>query len=173
MEIATIQVVVSVVLILAAAGVALLCDFLKRKNDNLRQAMADLELQFRREEEMPVDVSRTRTVSIATQSPLPAPAPAPAAAKQVPVEEPVPVAIAVEEPVAAANGRSHGRMNGRSNGRDRDSGENLVRKSNSAKRTKAPISAQDSSNEWTSVRGLRTSPPAAGAVVPPKMDQMN
>src|SRR5438552_702293 len=146
MEIATIQVVVSVVLILAAAGVALLCDFLKRKNDNLRQAMADLELQFRREEEMPVDVSRTRTVSIATQSPLPAPAPA--AAKQVPVEEPVPVATAVEEPVAAAKGRSHGRMNGRSNGRDRDSGENLVRKSNSATRTKAPISAQDRSNEW-------------------------
>src|SRR5258708_1435938 len=101
MEIGTIQIVVSVVLILGAAGVALLCDFLKRKNDHLREAMVELELQFRREEEMPAGVSRPRTVSRATPPPLPASAPA--AAKRVPVEEAIPVAIVVEEPVAAAN----------------------------------------------------------------------
>jgi hypothetical protein len=171
MEIASIQVVVSVVLILAAAGVALLCDFLKRKNDNLRQAMADLELQFQREEEMPVGVSHTRTVSVATPPPLPAPAPA--AAEQAPVEEAILVATAVEEPVAAANGRSHGRMNGRGNGRDRDFGENLVRKSNSATRTKTPVFAQDRSNEWTSVSGRRPSPPMHVSEAHPKMDEMN
>src|SRR6266851_515248 len=141
MEIGSIQIVVSVVLILGAAGVALLCDYLKRKNDHLREAMADLELRFRREEEMQVGVSRTRTVSRVAPPAMSAPAPA---AKQAPAEEAVPVAVLVEEPVAAANGRSRGRMNGPGNGRDRDAGENLVRRSNSAAKTKAPVpSVQD------------------------------
>ena len=98
MEIATIQVFVSVVLILAAAGVALWYDFLKRRNDHLRKAMAELELQSQREEEMPVGVSGTSTVSRAMPPPLPAPAPA--AVEQVPVDEAVPVSMAVEESVA-------------------------------------------------------------------------
>src|SRR5260370_13399518 len=108
MEIGTIQIFVSVVLILGAAGVALLCDFQKRKNDNLREAMVELELQFRREVQMPVGVSRTRTAATALPPPLPAPAPA---AMQVLVQEPVPGSIAFAEPVAAANHRMHVRTN--------------------------------------------------------------
>src|SRR5260370_557720 len=122
MEIGTIQIFVSVVLILAAAGVALLCDFQKRKNDQLREAIERLEVH--REEEMQSGNSASRPTGRVLPPPLPAPAPA---AMQVLVEEPVQVPIAFEEPVAAANHR----MNGRSNGRDRDAGENLVRKSNS------------------------------------------
>ncbi len=167
MEIGTIQIFVSVVLILGAAGVALLCDFQKRKNDNLREAMVELELQFRREEQMPVGVSPTRTAAKTLPPPLPAPAPA---AMQVLVAEPVQVPIAFEEPVAAANHR----LNGRSNGRDRDAGENLVRKSNSAAKTKAPVrSAQDRTNDWTSVSGRRPSPPAPVPEVARRMDEMN
>jgi len=101
MEIGSIQVIVSVFLILAAAGVALCCDFLSRKNRRVGEATAKLELQSQREEEMPVDVLDTPTVTIATPPPLPVPVPA--AAEQVPVEEAVPVAIDVEETVAAPN----------------------------------------------------------------------
>ena len=144
MEIGTIQIFVSVVLILGAAGVALLCDFQKRKNDQLREAIGRSEFQVRREEEMQSGHSATRTAGRVLPPPLPAPAPA---AMQVLVEEPVQVPIAFEEPVAAANHR----MNGRGNGRDRDAGENLVRKSNSAAKTKGPVlSAQDRTNDWTS-----------------------
>ena len=49
MEFTGIQIAVSVIVILGAAGVALLCDFLKGKNEQLREAM--VELRVRREEE--------------------------------------------------------------------------------------------------------------------------
>jgi len=155
-EFGSIQIVVSVVLILGAAGVALLCDFMKRKNDQLREAM--VELQARREEEIHVAVSPTRTVT---------PAPVPVA-EEAPVEEAVPVAVAVEPAVAADYSRGQGRMNGRSNGRDRDTGADLVRKPNSA-----PKIAQDRTAELTSVSGRRLSPPASASEVLPKMDAMN
>jgi len=169
MEFSSIQIVVSVVLILGAAGVALLCDFLKRKNDQLREAM--VELQVRRQEEVHVAASPTRTVSsVASRPVLPAPAPV---AEETPVEEVqvVPAAMAVEHPVSAADGRS--RMNGRNNGRDRDTGENLVRKSSWAARTKAPApSAQDRTAEWTSVSGRRQSPPATVSEVLPQRGEI-
>ena len=107
MEFGSIQIAVSVVLILGAAGVALLCDFLKRKNDQLREEMA--ELQIRRREETQASAPPTRTVSRTTVRPaMPAPAPVAmvAAAEEIPVPEAVPVAvpaaIAVEYPVERA-----------------------------------------------------------------------
>ncbi len=173
MEFSSIQIVVSVVLILAAAGVALLCDFLKRKNDQLREAM--VELRVRRQEEMHPAVSPTRTVSRVASRPVVATPPAveETPVEEVPVEVAVPAAVAVEHPVAAANGGSPGRMNGRGNGRDRDTGENLVRKSNAAARTKVPAaSAQDRSADLTSVSGRRQSPPATAAEVFPRMGEI-
>jgi hypothetical protein len=163
MEFGSIQIVVSVVLILGAAGVALLCDFMKRKNDQLREAM--VELQVRREEETHVAVPPTRTVSKATPPVFVAPAPV---IEEAPIDEAVPVAAAVERPVLAANGRCNGKMNGRGNGRDRDAGDTLVRKPNSAAKI-----AQDRTAELTSVSGRRQSPPASASEVLPKMDEMN
>jgi hypothetical protein len=163
MEFGSIQVVVSVVLILGAAGVALLCDFMKRKNDQLREAM--VELQVRREEETHVAVSPVRTVSKTASLVVTAPAPV---VGQAPVEAVVPVAAVMERPVAAANGKSNGRMNGRGNGRDRDAVDTLVRKPNSAAKI-----AQDRTAELTSVSGRRPSPPATASEVLPKMDEMN
>ena len=167
MEFSSIQILVSVVLILGAAGVALLCDFLKRKNDQLREAM--VELQLRRQEEEHVAASPTRSVSRVASQPV-APAPAPVAGVTTVEEVPVPVAMAVE-PVSAANGRS--RMNSRNHGRDRDTGENLVRKSNAAARTNVPVySSQDRTAELTSVSGRRQSPPATISGVVPRMGEI-
>jgi hypothetical protein len=162
MEFGSIQIVVSVVLILGAAGVALLCDLMMRKNDQLREAMA--ELRVRRAEDHTVAVSPTHTVS-RDAHPVAPPAPAP---EKTTVEEAAPVAVAVEHPVAAFNGRAPGRTSGRSNGRDRDTAGNLVRKTNSAAKA-----AQDRTAELTSVSGRRTSPPAPAAEVLPRMNDMN
>jgi hypothetical protein len=163
MEIGSIQIVVSVVLILGAAGVALLCDVLNRKNDQLREAM--VELQVRREEETHVAVSPTRTVSRVVPPAMTAPPPV---VEHAPVEQSVPVAMEAEHLVVATNGRSHGRMNGRNNGRDRDAGDTLVRKPNSGAKI-----APDRTAELTSVSGRRQSPAASASGVLPKMDEMN
>lgn len=159
MEFGSIQIIVSVVLILGAAGVALLCDLMMRKNDQLREAM--VELRVRRAEDHTVAVSPTRTVSRPEASSAPV-------AEKTAVEDTAPVAVAVEHPVAAVNDRAPGKMNGRSNGRDRDTAGNLVRKTNSAAKV-----AQDRTAELTSVSGRRTSPPAPAAEVLPRMDDMN
>ena len=47
MEFTGIQIAVSIIVIFGAAAVALLCDFLKRKNELLHEAM--VELQMRRD----------------------------------------------------------------------------------------------------------------------------
>jgi len=163
MEFGSIQIIVSVVLILGAAGVALLCDLMMRKNNQLREAM--VELRVRRAEEDTVAVSPTRTVSRVAQPALPPPLPV---AEKTTVEEAAPVAVALEHPVAPVIGRAPGRMNGRSNGRDRDAAGDLVRKTNSAAKV-----AQDRTAELTSVSGRRTSPPAPASEVLPRMDDMN
>jgi hypothetical protein len=163
MEFGSIQIIVSVVLILGAAGVALLCDLMMRKNDQLREAM--VELRVRRAEDHTVPVSPTRTVSRVAQPVAPPPVPV---TEKTTVEETAPVAVAVEHPVAAVNSRAPGRMNGRSNGRDRDAAGNLVRKTNSTAKV-----AQDRTAELTSVSGRRTSPPAPASEVLPRMDDMN
>jgi len=163
MEFGSIQIVLSVVLILGAAGVALLFDLMKRRNDQLREAM--VELHVRRAEDLTVAVSPTRTVSRVAQPVAPPLLPVD---EKTTVQETAPVAVAVERPVAAVNGRAPGRMNGRSNGRDRDTAGNLVRKTNSAAKV-----AQDRTAELTSVSGRRTSPPAPASEVLPRMDDMN
>jgi len=163
MEFGSIQIVVSVVLILGAAGVALLCDFMKRKNDQLREAM--VELQVRRDEEAHFAVPPTRTAPRVAPPVVAAPAPV---IEEARIEAVVPVAAAMERPVAAADGKGNGRMNGRGNGRDRDAGDTLVRKPNSAARI-----VQDRTAELTSVSGRRQSPPASVSEALPKMDEMN
>jgi hypothetical protein len=177
MEFGMIQIIVSVGLIFGAAGVAILCDFQRRKNDQLREEMAQLQVRY--EEVKQVDAP---PIGIASSVVTPPPLPAPAAVEAVaPIEDAVPVAMAVDHPVerpdehpfAAAIARSHGRMNGRSNGRYRDGGENLVRKSTSAARMKGPIpSSPERSADVTSVTGRRQSPPAPVLEVLPEEADM-
>jgi hypothetical protein len=163
MEFGSIQIFVSVGLIFGAAGVAILCDLMKRKNDQLREAMAELQVQ--RAEESHVAVPTALTVSRVAPPVVAAPAPI---MEQAPVETVVPVAAEMERPVAPANSKSSGRMNGRGNGRDRDAVDTLVRKPNSGTKI-----AQDRTAELTSVSGRRQSPPATAPEVLPKMDDMN
>jgi hypothetical protein len=177
MEFGILQVIVSVGLIFGAAGVALLCDFQKRKNDQLREEMA--QLQVRHEEVQPVGAPPTGSLSRIVPPPsLPVAVPV---APVMPIEDAALVAVmadhpserVVEHPVAAAIARSHGRMNGRSIGRDRDGGENLVRKPSSTTRDKAPIpSNSDRSADVTSVTGRRQSPPALVPEILPEVAQM-
>jgi hypothetical protein len=164
MEFSSLQIVVTVVLILGAAGVALLCDFLKRKNDQLREEVAGLQVRIQGPAQLAA--SSQPTVAMATAGPaMPPPLPT---AKETPVEVRAVDAVGqittmVEDSVVrpAAIARNHERMNGRGNAGDRDA-ENLVLKSNGASRTKAPIfSNADSSPDVTSVSGCRQSPPAS------------
>ncbi len=165
MEFSGIQIAISVIVILGAAAVALLCDFLKRKNEQLREAM--VELQLRREQE---------TLRAGSSMRRPAPERKPVVSAPVQAMEqavaPEPAATIVAK-VAANHRRANGRMNGASNGHggyQDAAADTLVRKPNSTARVAKP---QFAAAELTSVRGRRPVPPPSVTESLPKADEMN
>jgi hypothetical protein len=189
MEFTGIQIAFSVIVILSAAGVALLVDFLKGKNEQLREAM--VELRVRREEEalrMAAAPRRTAPVAAPVNPRVerkaalePAPAPQPVMERSAtPVAEQAAATMIAK--VAASQGRGNGRPSVRENGHQnvrRDSTiDSLVRKPNSTAKVQkpasnpSPVRGQDVTSEWTSVSGRRPTPPPPAVESVPKMDEM-
>jgi len=140
MEISGLQIAVTIFVILGAAGIALICDYLRAKNEALREAM--LELKTRQE----------KTPATAPKSPVQTELgprlvkPAPKAVLTMEAAEPKPQvenAPAMEQAtatvvakLAAKNQRANGRTNGKSN--QGDPIDSLVRKSNTASKAQKP-----------------------------------
>lgn len=172
MEFTGIQIAVSVIVILGAAGVALLCDFLKAKNEQLREAM--VELQVRREEEaMRMATAPRRTNNVTRKPDVPV---------TTPVVEPVmehtvaPVIERAAATVAAKVAANHSRREIRSNGHRDTTVESLVRKP-AARAPKPPVNtaiirSEDVTAEIASRTGRRQTPPPPTVESVPKKDEI-
>jgi cytoskeletal protein RodZ len=183
MEFTGIQIAISVIVILGAAGVALLCDYLKAKNDQLREAM--VELRVRREEEavrVATASPRTNVTSRPPEAPVTAPPVEPVAAPPPVVEHSIaPVAeqaaTAVVAKVAANHARRELRSNAHANGHQDHSADSLVRKP-MARAPKPPVNTtivrgEDLPAEFTSRSGRRQPPPPPEVEAVPKQGPMN
>jgi len=186
MEFTGIQIAVSVIVIVGAAGVALLCDFLKGKNEQLREAM--VELRVRREEEAIRIASATRNGSIVA-----APVYAPQVIKtpvartvaghsaEAVAEQAAATVVAQAATVVAKAAANHAKTDARSsapvarNSEDRTAG--LVRKSTPRATQPPPAStplvrAEATAAEIASVSGRRPAAPAPEVEAVPKKDDI-
>ncbi|HEV2690169.1 MAG TPA: hypothetical protein VGV35_16540 [Bryobacteraceae bacterium] len=186
MEFTGIQIAISVVVIVGAAGVALLCDFLKAKNEQLREAMVELRVRREQEAMRVAPASPRMDATAARQNPRFArqqEVPVTAAVERVSVRQPVVgrsgapsaelAAATVVAKVAASQTRREIRFNVRANGHQDDTAASLVRKP--AARAQKPavsngiVRGEDRAPEITSLSGRRqTTPPPAVESVPKK-----
>jgi type II secretory pathway pseudopilin PulG len=177
MEISVLQLVVVAVVIVGAGGVALLCDFLKHKNAQLREEMAALrarrEEQSQRSASVPsASVPRMPMVSAPKITPEMEQAETSVEVLQPParrakVEEPVPtdeITPMVERPggpITLRQALQTGRIRGRAQSAppNADPTEGLVRKSTPAIKVQKPEIAPLTAADITSVIGRRAAAP--------------
>ena len=106
----TVHIFVSLVVVLAAAGVALVCDLLKGNNEHLRELAVELKVRHeeaerratmleKRSKRVPDLSSVKPLVEAAPSEPLAAPAPAAVAAPPTPVAAPLPKPEPVQVPL--------------------------------------------------------------------------
>src|SRR5260370_35321808 len=103
MEISGLQIMITVVLIVSAAGLALLCDFLKAKNEQLQEALAELRVR-RAEEALRVSAVQQRAAVVAAQ-PAAGVETKPVGSAPVPAAPPVPPRPGTQKPAATKNYR--------------------------------------------------------------------
>lgn len=176
MEFSGIQIAVSIIVIFGAAAAALLCDFLKRKNEQLREAMVELEMRREQAARRAANPARRPAserrpvVSAPVQSMEPATAPEPVMQRpSAPVVDRATAAVVAK--VAANHRRANGQgtSNGH-NGRHEAAADTLVRKPNSTARVPRP---QFEAAELASVSGRRQAPLPPVTESLPKANETN
>jgi hypothetical protein len=172
MEISGIQIAITAVLILSAAGVALLCDFLKARNDQLQEAMAELQSRGQDKPTVATKVEQKQVAATPVASCEEAPAPAPVLGSSI-----APVAEHAAATVAAKIARNNGRANARSNKNNApqaDMLDSLVRKPKAVSKVAPAQDRQvDRTIELTSLTGRVKTPPPPVTEILLKTDEMN
>ncbi len=126
---------ITVVLIVSAAGLALLCDFLKAKNEQLQEALAELRVR-KAEEALRVSAVQQRAAVVAAQLAAGVET-KPVVSAPVPAAPPVLPRPATPKPAATNNYRP----TGRSGSRSQDAAATIVRKPNPAPNSQRPQNA--------------------------------
>src|SRR5260370_770242 len=135
MEISGLQIMITVVLIVSAAGLALLCDFLKAKNEQLQEALAELRVR-KAEEALRVSAVQQRAAVVAAQLAAGVET-KPVVSAPVPAAPPVLPRPATPKPAATNNYRP----TGRSGSRSQDAAATILRKPNPAPNSQRPQNA--------------------------------